>query len=74
MPPFREDVTPKQKDECHQNIKWKNEKGIKILGVKFFPDDLRTKYNWSKTRKLPLRGNILLLDEKGMAKMVYKIN
>ena len=36
-------------DECHPKIKWKNEKGIKILGVKFFPDDLQTtNYNWSK--------------------------
>ena len=37
----------KKKDEFHQNIKWKSEKGIKILGVKFFLDDLRTT-NWSK--------------------------
>ena len=71
--------------ECHQTIKWKNEKGIKILGVKFFPDDLRTtNYNWSKrieelrvfveknrTRRLSLRGKILLLNVKGMAKFWY---
>ena len=59
--------------------------GIKILGVTFVPDDLRTtNYNWgkrveelkvfverNKTRKLSLRGKILLLRvAKGMAKVV----
>ena len=39
----------KHLDECHHNIKWKNEKGIKILGVKFFPHNLQTtNKNWSK--------------------------
>ena len=64
----------KHQDECHHKIKWKNEKGIKILGIKFFPDNLETKNNnWSKrmaelrdfieknqTRKLSLRGKMFV--------------
>ena len=35
--------TSKHLDECHHKIKWKNEKGIKILGGKIrVPDDLQT--------------------------------
>ena len=62
----------KHQDECHHKIKWKNEKGIKILGIIFFPDNLETtNKNWSKrmaelrdfieknqTKKLSLRGKI----------------
>ena len=75
----------KHQDECHHKIKWKNEKGIKILGIKLFPDNLETtNKNWSKrmaelrdfiekiqTRKLSLRGKILLLNAKAMAKFWY---
>ena len=73
----------KHQDECHHKIKWKNGKGIKILGIKLFPDNLETtNKNWSKrmaelwdfieknqTRKLSLRGRILL--PKAMAKFWY---
>ena len=73
------------RDECHHKIKWKNDKGLKILGIKFFPDELQTSNkNWSnqmaelrefvernRTRKLSLRGKILLLNAKGMAKFWY---
>ena len=58
-----------------------NGKGIQILGVKFFPDDLQTtNYNWSnrveelrifvernKTRKVSPGDKILLLNINGMA-------
>ena len=72
-------------DECHHKVKWKNDEGLEILGVRFFPDNLHTSnYNWSermgelrdfvetnKTWKLSLRGKVLLLNAKGMAKFWY---
>ena len=70
------------RDECHHKIKWKNDTGLKILVIKFFPDELHMlNKNWNnqmaelrefiernRTRKLSLRGKILFLNAKGMAK------
>ena len=72
-------------NECHHKVKCKNDEGLEILGVRFFPDNLHTSNcNWSermgelhdfvetnKTRKLSLRGKVLLLNAKGMAKFWY---
>ena len=57
-------------------IKWKNEEGLKILGITFYPDYLRTiNENWMrvtnnlikdiknfKLRNLSLKGKVLVLN------------
>ena len=70
---------PLQEQGIH--ITWVNHTGLPSLGVRFFPDQLRqTNFNWSEaiqrltefsqthiTRKLSLKGKVMLLNMLGLA-------
>ena len=72
-------------DPYVDKIKWKNEEGIEILGITFFPDYLRTiNYNWMKMtneliknikniklRNLSLKGKVLVLNTIILSKIRY---
>ena len=72
-------------DDLKDKIIWKNENGLKVLGVKFFRDQLRTcNHNWTKriakleifvelieNRHLSLKGKVLVLNAQGMSKFWY---
>ena len=66
-------------------IQWKNDDGLKILGITFFTDLLHTaNFNWreiidtfdqhiemSKARKLSYRGKVLNINTLGLANFWY---
>lgn len=69
-------------DPFFHTIRWKNYEGLKILGITFFTDFLRTQnFNWThrieklqidlqnfQRRKLSLKGKVLVLNTVAMAK------
>ena len=69
----------------HQNIQWRDDEGLEILGIHFFRDPLRTtNFNWTLRinqieaylagiagRDLSLKGKVLNLNSKALAPLWY---
>ena len=74
---------PAYLDPLLTTVQWNNDDGLKILGITFFTDFLRTQnFNWSHrltqltseldrhaTRTLSLKGKVLILNTVAMAKL-----
>ena len=74
---------PKNVDSSSKQIQWKNDEGLKILGITFFPDYMLTQnYNWStligkitttlehhSRRSLSLKGKVLILNTLALSKL-----